>query len=155
MSEIILFLDFDGVLHPLPSGSQGVFCHLDRFEACLRAYPRLKVVVSSSWRETFPWDEIRSFFASDLQDRIIDKTPVLPGERRYEEVQAWLRMQDCHRPWIALDDATDEFPDACPQLCRCYTTIGFDETAERRLVTMIEDLLRVGLEAATMGKPDG
>ena len=52
---LILFLDFDGVLHPegedhiLNGGAD--FCFLPRLEALLREFPWVKIVISSSWRE--------------------------------------------------------------------------------------------------------
>ena len=52
---MILFLDFDGVLHP--EGEDHIFkggvdfCFLPRLEALLREFPQVKIVISSSWRE--------------------------------------------------------------------------------------------------------
>ena len=52
---MILFLDFDGVLHPegedhiLNGGAD--FCFLPRLETLLREFPFVKIVISSSWRE--------------------------------------------------------------------------------------------------------
>lgn len=52
---MILFLDFDGVLHPLftlpelsPEESRP-FCYLPRFAAVLHDYPHVEVVISSTW----------------------------------------------------------------------------------------------------------
>lgn len=51
---MILFLDFDGVLHPLftlpelsPEESRP-FCYLPRFAAVLHDYPHVEVVISST-----------------------------------------------------------------------------------------------------------
>lgn len=140
--SIILFLDFDGVLHPIPTGDQGVFYHLERFEELLCSHPRLDVVVSSSWRLTYPWDEIKGFFADDLQERIIDKTPNIPGGSRYEEIQAWLKENSSHSEWLILDDQPDEFPPECTRLCLCETTVGFDAEAEKRLLGMLIETYR-------------
>ncbi|WP_205895069.1 HAD domain-containing protein [Metapseudomonas otitidis] len=55
---MILFLDFDGVLHPEYDGqatpADVVFCHLPRFEAVMRDHPEVEIVISSTWREQFP-----------------------------------------------------------------------------------------------------
>ena len=56
---MILFLDFDGVLHPLhdnvptpenhdnvPTPADQLFCYLPRFEAVMRDFPMVKIVIS-------------------------------------------------------------------------------------------------------------
>jgi hypothetical protein len=49
---MILFLDFDGVLHPEYDGQAApadvVFCHLPRFEAVMRDHPEVEIVISST-----------------------------------------------------------------------------------------------------------
>jgi hypothetical protein len=48
----IFFLDFDGVLHPQyehePVPTELAFCHLARFEAILREFPSVEIVISST-----------------------------------------------------------------------------------------------------------
>ena len=70
-----LFLDFDGVLHP-------EFCHESRhfsclpfFEQVLRATADIDVVVSSTWRQQYSLDELRSRFSTDVAHRVIGVTP--------------------------------------------------------------------------------
>lgn len=138
---MIIFLDFDGVLHPLPSSQHGVFCHLDRFESLVRKLPAAQIVISSSWRETYPWDVIREFFSEDVREKVIGMTPVLECGNRYEEIQAWLKENDCEGRWIALDDARDDFPRDCSQLFLCETVRGFDENAAARFQGWIESNL--------------
>ena len=49
---MILFLDFDGVLHPLftrpelPPEESRQFCYLPRFAAVLRDYPHVEVILA-------------------------------------------------------------------------------------------------------------
>ncbi len=47
---MILFLDFDGVLHPEYDGQATpadiVFCHLPRFEGVMRDYPKVEIVIN-------------------------------------------------------------------------------------------------------------
>ncbi len=76
---MILFLDIDGVLHPLPDpGQSGAeqFTRLDLLEEVLRQLPHVDVVISSSWRELHPLDDIRTYFSPDVQARIVDVTPM-------------------------------------------------------------------------------
>ena len=55
------FLDFDGVLHPDRSSVDLYFCRLTLLEPWLRKRPQIEVVISSSWREAHPLDELREF----------------------------------------------------------------------------------------------
>src|ERR1035437_189613 len=113
---MILFLDFDGVLHGL---GQQVFEHLPRFEAILRDFPQIEVVISSSWRENYSLDALRAFFSEDMQPRIVGTTPVItakwpPYRRhiRHQEIQDYIVSQGFDtRPWLALDDDMTLFPD--------------------------------------------
>lgn len=95
---MILFLDFDGVLHPQydaePTPVSEIFCHLPRFESVMRDFPSVEIVISSTWCIQFSLDELRSRFSPDIAARIIDGTPkikcadgdYLPSRR---EVRYW------------------------------------------------------------------
>ena len=48
----ILFLDFDGVLHP---GNRGTFERAPMLEMWLLKHPEVDVVISSSWRIENTW----------------------------------------------------------------------------------------------------
>lgn len=136
---MILFLDFDGVLHPSPTDYRGPFCHLDVLQDWLRAHPRVDVVISSSWRETYPFEDVlRELFSADLQSRVIGVTPVLPASDleecpRWTEIHQWLLRNDYHGIWIAVDDAVGEFPKACPQLVACQASVGIDTSVLAQL----------------------
>ena len=47
---MIVFLDFDGVLHPEPSLAKDAFCRLPLIEEILQDFPQVQIVVSSAWR---------------------------------------------------------------------------------------------------------
>ena len=97
MTRTILFLDFDGGLHP--SGMQASkepFTRLPLLEAMLRE-PRcaaLEMLVSSTWREAYSQPRLRSVFAPDMRERVVDITPTLDDydgpHARYLEIRAWL-----------------------------------------------------------------
>lgn len=118
---MIVFLDFDGVLHPEyadgPASAEVLFCHLPRFEAVIRDYPCVDIVISSTWREQLPLDAIRAKFSPDISERIIDITPTLFDldakdmlRRREFEILAWLvSTKRESEPWLALDDAAWQF----------------------------------------------
>lgn len=103
----VLFLDIDGVLHPVAAQGEPFSC-LPLLEAWLRAQPAVDVVVTSSWRLQYEFATLSQLFAGDLQWRVIDVTPDLgawgPGHRG-REVFAWLeRTGGPERPWRVLDD---------------------------------------------------
>lgn len=142
--RLILFIDFDGVLHGL---NQPRMQHKSRLEALLREFPAIGVVISSSWREIHTLQELAAFFAEDIQPRLLATTPVVryqppyPRHVRYQEICAYLAHQG-HRDiaWLALDDEEILFPPACPQLVLCNPQTGFDAEAEIRLRQQLEGL---------------
>jgi hypothetical protein len=111
----VLFLDFDGVLHPVGGGVKQ-FTRLPLLEAFLRepAFADASVVVSSTWRELHSLKKLQAFFSEDLRARVVGVTPV-PDEydsehERYEEIRAWLEANPGVAAWAALDDGVDGFP---------------------------------------------
>lgn len=110
---MILFLDFDGVLHPECCESDQLFCCTPALWQILRACPDVQVVFSSSWRQFHQSDELLDFVTfgggEDLASRFIGSTPTLEsGEHRYKreaECREWLRANGYEaQPWLALDD---------------------------------------------------
>lgn len=142
---MILFLDFDGVLHPEYEGQavpiEVVFCHLHRFETIMRDHPDVEIVISSTWREQFALDALRARFSSDIAARIIGATPMISrGEdqylaaRRESEILAWLeRAGRQDEPWLALDDAAWQFARHRDHLVACTRYSGLDDKAEASL----------------------
>ena len=59
---MIIFLDFDGVLHAHYGPHSERFCFLQRFESLIREYPSAQIVISSSWQLTHDL-----FFSPDIQ----------------------------------------------------------------------------------------
>lgn len=131
---MLLFLDFDGVLHPVSSNEFGVFCRLHLLEAVLARYPEVKIIISSSWRETYS-AEVLSDMLGTLSSRFVGVTPVLEGSRQSEI----LKVMEAHSdvPYVILDDDPSLFTTGCQQLLLCNPSIGLDqatvEELERRL----------------------
>lgn len=134
---MILFLDFDGVLHPFDR-PDGVFTLLADFERVMRDFPGVDIVVSSAWRETHTLDELRRIFSPDIGRRIIGKTPVfiditLPAIRE-AEILAWLRASGRqNETWVALDDTDWFFSEACANLILVDPETGFNGNTEQEL----------------------
>ena len=129
---MIVFLDFDGVVHPegLEERSQ-LFSRMPLIEEVLREFPSVEIVISSAWRLEYrnPVQaviELRAHFSADVAPRVLGVTPDhvflkpqdAPGSlltyHRHWECTAWMQT---HRPpgtrWMAMDDRSYLFkPDA-------------------------------------------
>lgn len=126
---IVLFLDFDGVLHPKGAGGPR-FTRPPLFEAFLRepAMVDMSIVISSTWRQAYALPKLRGFFAPDIATRIIGCTPTLSSYssdfERGEEIEAWLAASHVAR-WVGLDDDVDGFtPRLRRRLVLCDGTRG-------------------------------
>jgi len=148
---MILFLDFDGVLHPEPCYEvSNFFIFLPRLEAVLRDFPSVKIVISSTWRLNHDLQSIREIFSIDISPRVIDVTPhwtSVPelmdviGYQRHAEIEAWLRKSNAPwLQWVALDDKPYLYRPFLKNLVRTNSTTGFDEIAESYLRQKFTDL---------------
>ncbi len=130
---MIIFLDFDGVLHPAnaPVGADTDFCCLPLLEDWLRQHTQVNVVISSSWRELMTLEKLRQFFSDDIRHRVVDVCPKLPRDMEFEfirhaEILAWLDASQYQGPWLALDDAVHLFPPECSELIICQRDTGIN-----------------------------
>lgn len=76
----VLFVDFDGVLHPSggPPGQALPFEWVPVLAKLLAPFPDVSVAVHSSWREQFAADLLRDFL-EPMADRMLDGVP--PGPK--------------------------------------------------------------------------
>jgi len=78
-SSDLLFLDVDGVLHPVGvdySFSSRFFSHLPLLEELLREFRSVDVVISSDWRLAESIEQLQRYFSEDIRHRIIGATPL-------------------------------------------------------------------------------
>lgn len=127
---MILFLDFDGVLHPDFARNHACFSANPLLWQLLDACPNVDVVFSTSWRGIHPVAELIQFATQGGGERharrFLGTTPSLVTERsanivqrylREEEIACWLHGNGRDRePWLALDDFKEYFSPACPNL---------------------------------------
>lgn len=115
-----LYLDYDGVLHPDEVYCVGgqVVLRMDGFslfewspilEELLAPYPKLQIVLATSWVRVVGFDAALSRLPRGLQRRVVGATwhPHVPRgwERysRFEQVRACVERHR-HSHWIAIDD---------------------------------------------------
>ncbi len=121
----LLFLDFDGVLHPNCCSSAECFSLLPALVETITPF-ELDIVISSSWRHHRSRKFLRQLFPVSLRKRIIGTTgeAFLGSHARWNEICAYLRERPAP-DWRALDDFDFEFPPDCPELIHCEGGTGY------------------------------
>lgn len=140
----IIFLDFDGVLHPVgtPVRGPGVFARKGLFEGTLRTLglESIEIVISSTWRLAIPLQKLKKLFSPDVAARIIGKTADAEEPEdypRYDEIRAWLESNGARKNWIAIDDDPERFPPRLSNVVFTDPLVGFDERAAEALIRLV------------------
>lgn len=137
----ILFLDFDGVLHPASAYQTTPFIHAQALADCLQPHD-CEIVISSSWRFQYTLLELRELLPHELARRVSGVTgPVHIGSMaRYQEIQNHLlrRTDRDDVSWRALDDSSWEFPARQPELILCNPNQGIGSNQLRELSQWLE-----------------
>ncbi|MDM0007470.1 HAD domain-containing protein [Variovorax sp. J22G73] len=135
-SSDLLFLDIDGVLHPVGvdySFSSRFFSHLPLLEELLREFKSVNVVISSDWRRAESIEQLQRYFSDDIRHRIIGATPQIDPNaavhhRRQLEIQAWLDGNGrSDAEWVALDDWPSSFEPGFARLVLTDSKQAFDQ----------------------------
>lgn len=154
---MVLFLDFDGVLHPDPSPAERLFEHAPALAAALAPHA-VDIVLSTTWRRVEPLAALKARLPATLADRIVGVTPsfseisaaagpLYPYPRQAECI-AWLRQNAPLRAWHALDDRQEWFEPYCEHLTVCEPQVGLTAPA---LVHLSSALQRAAEKAARRG----
>lgn len=128
----LLFLDFDGVLHPTSVKSDQWFCCADLLGEVLED-TQCGIVISSSWRFSHTLAELKALLPAALGKRVIAVTgPAHIGKfARYTEIQNFMRLHS-HLAWLALDDCAWDFPKSSP-LIACNPNSGLTRVEAERV----------------------
>lgn len=148
----ILFLDFDGVLHPEHCQESKHFCCLPILEDALREVPECRVVITSTWRLEQPFQALLQRFTPDIAAMIEGATPrysdltnvpnTLVGYQREAECHAWLWANKVpHRSWVALDDRSWLYRPFCKTLFLINGRTGLTRANGSQLATHLKRLL--------------
>lgn len=148
----VLYLDFDGVLHPYEDEERRIdipqhrlFQFAPLLEAQLEPYAQVKIVLSTTWVKNKTGPGALFYLSPGLQRRVIDATwdqeirayrvPAEDRQRplsRYEQIAAdvaWRKPST----WFALDDDVQAWPtDQHHHLGSCRVTFGFNEPRVQR-----------------------
>ncbi len=143
----MLYLDFDGVLHPesvyrqpgkggpylADAPGHALFEHAEMLEAVLLPYPDVRIVLSTSWVQAYGGSvaKVARRLTPDLRARVVGAT-YQNGMDADEWRQASRGMQILSdvlhrkpRDWIALDDDYLDWPDHCrDKLVRTHPVLG-------------------------------
>jgi len=127
----LLYLDFDGVLHPTTGND--LFCRMHLLEKALIGKD-CKIIISSSWRFHHPFKYLLGLFPESLRGQVAGVTGDAFVGRwpRHSEILIDVSKRSAQGRWRALDDSWIEFPKDCPELIRCNPNsgMGSKESAE-------------------------
>ena len=107
----VLFLDFDGVLHPTPlADADQPLRLLPHLRALLHGRADVGLVVHSTWRYVYRPRELAELLAT-AGAPVLGATPRGP---RHESILWWLHLNPLVTEYVILDDDAREFPDPLP-----------------------------------------
>jgi hypothetical protein len=150
MEPVILFLDFDGVLHPEATfEDEKHFSKNELLFDFLQPYferNQIKVVFSTAWRESFKFEELLEFMPAQAHEHIIGVTPIHESNfnkgARQREIMDYMRINGHFKKgWVALDDRLHLFEDDCETLIWCNADFGLREADIERLKIKIHEFL--------------
>ena len=132
---MILFLDFDGVLHPdavyrvpgqgivlktamLPEGYENtfLFCYLPYLESVLADFPKVSMVLSTSWVSVVGFERARECLSPGLRERVLGATyhslytPNWHYQTRFEQIFAYVARHRLGSRWLAIDNDPEGWP---------------------------------------------
>lgn len=148
VAPMILFLDFDGVLHPEDRDAVA-FCQAHLLWQILRACPHVQVVFSTSWREVQSMNELVEFVThgggEDLRPRFIGTTPKVITDpqanfhrSREAECLAWLEMNGhIETPWLAIDDIDHWFSPSSTNLHLTNYKVGLTDADVEAIIAKL------------------
>lgn len=109
---MIVFVDFDGVLHPVGGP---LFSCVENFFAILRVHPSAQVVITSTWRDDYSLSALGEMLSNggEFEGRVIGVTPNLESDgfygRRDLEILQWMEVNRYGGRWLAIDDQAELF----------------------------------------------
>ncbi|MEJ8664965.1 HAD domain-containing protein [Pseudomonas sp. LP23] len=160
--DVVLFLDFDGVLHPdaafrtkrgVELRAEGkLMMHAPILHNVLQDFPSVKICLSTSWVRMLGYQRARDALPENLRDRTVSATwhsrmRDTARERydlfsRYEQICGAVTRAGITR-WVAIDDDPDfSWPEHDYRLVRCDPSLGLgSEQTQLELRAKLKHLL--------------
>lgn len=127
-SRLLLFLDFDGVLHPdevyLVKGrptlkAEGsLFMWAGILAEALSPHPDVDIILSTSWVRWLSFSRTKNFLPPTLQHRVTGATwhsRIDPNDwaelTRHQQIRRYLARHR-NKAWVAIDDDDEGWPEA-------------------------------------------
>ncbi len=126
---MIVFLDFDGVLHPdevyfikgkgvkLIAEGHKLFEHADLLAAELDNFPDVRIVLSTSWVSVLDFKRAKSYLPERMQERVMGSTWHSKFDRyewqnltRFQQIYQYVNRHNITN-WIAIDNDDEDWPD--------------------------------------------
>lgn len=130
---MVLFLDFDGVLHPMPgfNSSHAMFCNLplllDFLPRACELDPTFSIVISSSWRSELELADLCELFPEQYRHLIVGITPEhtygMSYGGRLQEILEYVQAHNIS-DWLAIDDNEYIFGDCLDNVLLCNPETG-------------------------------
>ena len=113
---VTLFLDFDGVLHPLHGGGARLQ-YAPLLVSALKPHPDVQIVLSTSWAVMFGLDETKNMLPTLLRQRVVGATydpkyarqEWLSSMTRYTQIAKYVKRHLLTH-WLAVDDDDEGWP---------------------------------------------
>lgn len=161
-NDLVLFLDYDGVLHPdavyrtkhgLELRAPGeMMMHAHILTSLLQDFPDVRIVLSTSWARLLGYSRAKAALPAELQARVVSATWHSRMTRsqiegydswsRHEQIRAAVTRAGITR-WLAIDDDPDHsWPARDHRLIRCEPTVGLgSEATQVELRTKLQALV--------------
>lgn len=162
---MILFLDFDGVMHPARAfmgehgpelaGDGSLFMWSEPLTKVLAGYPHVQIVLSTSWVRHLPLAQVLDFLPVSLRRRVVGSTwhciqhdadfsrnlPLTYWQdaSRYQQIRRWINVRHVRR-WVAIDDDVDGWEHT--DRARLVHTQGETGLSDPAVLSNLTELLR-------------
>lgn len=139
-----LFFDFDGVLHG-DNMQSNLFEHSDMVSKMLIPFKdKFKIIISSSWRETYDFDILIHAFHEELHENVIGITPIFENTTgygvRHQEILEYCKINNIkEEDWIAIDDNQTFFDKDIKNLILIDNYFGMSEIDVKRVLNFINN----------------
>ena len=129
----VLFLDFDGVVHPAPwlPSTLTHWCWLPLLAQTPARHEDVRLVVHSTWRHEYNLDELRELL-DRLGPRVVGATA---GGDRLQGIEVWLADHPEVTSYRLLDDDLADFYRRPAELILCDPAKGLSDADARRHLT--------------------